>query len=366
MGALSCHSATTLLIRGSKPDPRRVRTGALDHQSQGRRGRAHSSLSSSPPARGRPTCRVREPARAASRGDPIEGELPCPRSLENGTEPHLANPRKRFYGRVSGPRAYPYRTGHGCPLEPPTSSSTRNPQSATRSMGVVETSPSVPRRDDEGAFKTRWRAHPDRLEWAQARGLDARLHLLGCTERERYQSRARDRSRLKHRRRRLKQIPRPLVKIREKTPAGAPTLLQGFGGRPAGSLTRPHGKGLATGREERPISRIQHLREPDGYTHRCSGVTVRDSHKGPLNNHGKTRLKPAKNTNQKSTHAPNTLATQLPLRWPPWPTKVTQLSAPSGEVRLARGLDAVSGEVRLARGLPRAPVPARAHEHLML
>jgi hypothetical protein len=99
---------TALLIRGSKPDPRRVRTGAPDHQSQGRRGRAHSSLSSSPPARGRPTCRVQEPARVASRGDPTEGELPRPRSLANGTEPHLANPRTRFNGRVSGPRAYPY------------------------------------------------------------------------------------------------------------------------------------------------------------------------------------------------------------------------------------------------------------------
>jgi hypothetical protein len=122
---------TALLIRGSKPDPRRVRTGVPDHQSQGRRGRAHSSLSSSPPARGHPTCRVREPARAASWGDPTEGELPRPRSLANGTEPHLANPRKRFYGRVSGPRAYPYRTGHGRPLEPPANSSTRNLQSAT-------------------------------------------------------------------------------------------------------------------------------------------------------------------------------------------------------------------------------------------
>jgi hypothetical protein len=89
---------TTLLIRGSKPDPRRVRTGAPDHQSQGRRGRAHSSLSSSPTARARPTCRVRESARAASRGDPTEGELPRPRSLASGTEPHLANPRKRFNG----------------------------------------------------------------------------------------------------------------------------------------------------------------------------------------------------------------------------------------------------------------------------
>jgi hypothetical protein len=219
-----------LLIRGSKPDPRRVRTGAPDHQSQGRRGRTHSSLSSSPPARGRPTCRVREPARAASRGDPTEGELPRPRSLANGTELHLANPRKRFNGRVSRPRAYPYRTGHGRPLQPPANSSTRNPQSATRSMGVVETSPSVPRRDSEGAFKTRRRARPDRLEWAQARGLDARLHLLGCTERKRYQSRVHHRSRPKHRRCRLRHVPRPLIKFHEKTPAGALTLRQGFGG----------------------------------------------------------------------------------------------------------------------------------------
>jgi ribosome modulation factor len=97
-------------------------------------------------------------------------------------------------------------------------------------MGVVETSPSIPRRDGEGAFKTRWRARPDRLERAQARGLDARLHLLGCTEREKYQSCARDRSWLEHHRCRLKQIPRTLGKTREKTPAGALTLLQGFGG----------------------------------------------------------------------------------------------------------------------------------------
>jgi hypothetical protein len=57
---------------------------------------------------------------------------------------------------------------------------------------------------------------------------------------------------------------------------------------------------------------------------------------------------------------------RLPPRWPPWSTEMTQQSAPSGEVRLARGLDAPSGEVRLARGLLRAPVPARAYEHLML
>jgi hypothetical protein len=229
-GALSSCPAVALLIRGSKPDPRRVRTGAPDQQSQGRRGRAHPSLSSSPPARGCPTCRIQELARAASRGDPIEGELPRPRSLANGTEPHLANPHERFHGRVSGPQAIPYRTGHGCPLESPDSSSTRNLQSATRSMGVAETSPSAPRMDGEGAFITSRRAHPDHLERAQDRELDARLHLLGCTERIQYQSCARDRGRLEHRRCRLKQMPRMLVKTHEKTPAGALTLLQGFGG----------------------------------------------------------------------------------------------------------------------------------------
>jgi hypothetical protein len=43
--------------------------------------------------------------------------------------------------------------------------------------------------------------------------------------------------------------------------------------------------------------------------------------------------------------------------WPPWPTRATSLSTPSGEVRLARGLSAPSGEVRLARGSPRARDP---------
>jgi hypothetical protein len=81
-----------------------------------------------------------------------------------------------------------------------------------------------------GAFKTRRRARPDRLEWVQARGLDAWLHLLGCTGRERCQSLVRCRSRMKHCRRRLKHVPRPVAKFHEKTPAGALTILQGLGG----------------------------------------------------------------------------------------------------------------------------------------
>jgi hypothetical protein len=54
-----------------------------------------------------------------------------------------------------------------------------------------------------------------------------------------------------------------------------------------GPLMRPHGMALATRREECPISKRQHLRDPNGYTHRCSGATVGDSHEGPLNNQGK-------------------------------------------------------------------------------
>jgi hypothetical protein len=75
------------------------------------------------------------------------------------------------------------------------------------------------------------RARPDRLERAQARGLDARLHLVGSAERRRRQTCARG-------------APRPAGTLsmpvgintlhaggsREKTPAGALMLLQGFGG----------------------------------------------------------------------------------------------------------------------------------------
>jgi hypothetical protein len=70
IGTSSCHPATALLIGGSKPDPRRVWTGSPDQRSQGRRGCAHSSLSSGSPAWGRPTCRIKEPTRVASRGIP--------------------------------------------------------------------------------------------------------------------------------------------------------------------------------------------------------------------------------------------------------------------------------------------------------
>jgi hypothetical protein len=164
-------------------------------------------------------------------GDPIEGELSRPRSLANGTVPHLANPHERFHGRVSGPRANPYRTGDGRPLESPDNSSARDPQSATRSMGVAETSPSVSRRDGEGAFKTSRRARPDRLQRAQARGLMHGYTSYGAPNagNASYVRVAPPRP--------TGTLPMPVETntphtggSREKTPAGALTLLQGFGG----------------------------------------------------------------------------------------------------------------------------------------
>jgi hypothetical protein len=52
-----------------------------------------------------------------------------------------------------------------------------------------------------------------------------------------------------------------------------------------------------TRREERPISRFQHLREPQWQTHRCSGATVGDSPRGPLKQQGNPRLKHATKLN---------------------------------------------------------------------
>jgi hypothetical protein len=79
---------------------------------------------------------------------------------------------------------------------------------------------------------------------------------------------------------------------REKTLQEHSRSCRASGARPAGPLTRPHGTTLATRREEHPISKRQHLRDPNRYTRRCSEATVGDGHKGPLNNQGK----PAQNS----------------------------------------------------------------------
>jgi hypothetical protein len=175
--------------------------------------------------------------------------------------------------------------GHRRPLEPPDNNSTRNPQFATRSMGVAEPSPSVPRKDDEGTYKLIGELAPitsngPRLEgsthdftsWGAPNADDARYVCVA--------------------------LPRPAEispmlaetntphtgRSCEKTLQEHPHSCKASGARPAGPLARPHGIAPATRGEERPISKRQHLRDPNGHTHRCSGATVGDNHKGPLNN----------------------------------------------------------------------------------
>jgi hypothetical protein len=59
-------------------------------------------------------------------------------------------------------------------------------------------------------------------------------------------------------------------------------LLQGFGGYTRRCASAPPRNSIATRREERPISKHQPLRVPNGYHRRGSGATVGDSHEGPL------------------------------------------------------------------------------------
>jgi hypothetical protein len=109
----------------------------------------------------------------------------------------------------------------------------------------------------------------------------------------------------------------------EKSLQEHPRTCRASGARPAGPLTRPHGKALATRREGRPISRLQHLREPGRHTRRCSGATVGDSPWGPLKQPGESCLKPAKNQRQGTSHlntrprhGPHQGGPHGPAEWP--------------------------------------------------
>jgi hypothetical protein len=77
---------------------------------------------------------------------------------------------KRSYGRVSGPRADPYRMGRGRPLELPVSSSMRDPRFATRSMGVVDTPPLRPAKGRRGAHEQVEEHTPIALSGPRLRG----------------------------------------------------------------------------------------------------------------------------------------------------------------------------------------------------
>jgi hypothetical protein len=103
--------------------------------------------------------------------------------------------------------------GTGVHLNHPLTAQSGDPRFVTRSMGVTDTSPLRPAEGRQRGVRTSRRAHPNCLEWAQARGLDARLHLLGM-----HQTQANvdtcawhHRGRLKHCQCQLKLTPRKLT-----------------------------------------------------------------------------------------------------------------------------------------------------------
>jgi hypothetical protein len=165
------------------------------------------------------------------------------------------------------------------------------------------------------------------------------------------------------------------------------------GARPTGPLARPHGKHSQTRGEGRPISRLQHLREPGRRTRRCSGATVGDSPEGPLKQLGKSRLKHAKkpklNASRSNRHAGTAHAAVAPVAHQGGPLKGPLEQAPPRSrmhAYLKRALPRSRvhaylewapprSRVRtyLERAPPRSrvlrtrmPVPARGYGHLML
>jgi hypothetical protein len=141
--------------------------------------------------------------------------------------------------------------GHGCPLGSPINSSTRDPQSATRSMGVVDTSPLRPAKGRRRGVRTSRRAHPDRLEWAQAQGLDARLHLLGL-----HRTQANVNTCVWYHRGRLKLTPRTLTRCCKKTSQEHPPSCEASGATPAGALARPHKTAQQPGGKKVPSTSV--------------------------------------------------------------------------------------------------------------
>jgi hypothetical protein len=132
--------------------------------------------------------------------------------------------------------------------------------------------------------------------------------------------------------------------------------LQGFGGYTRGCASASPRNNTATKREEHPISKHQPLLVPNRYQRRGSGVTVGDSHKGPLI----IGEKPISSQNNKNTNeltncklhpAQSRPGDRSPRPWQPqWPVK---RSAPAPLRRNSASLEgpgAVLLKLHLARG----------------
>jgi hypothetical protein len=135
-------------------------------------------------------------------------------------------------------------------------------------MGVVDTSSLCPAEGRRRGIWTSRRACPDRLEWAQARGLDARLHLLDM---HRTQTNVdtcawHHRGWLKHCRGRLKQTSRTLAACYGKTLQEYAHSSKSSGATPAGALARPLGREKQPGGKKVPSGSTKIYGFVDGET----------------------------------------------------------------------------------------------------
>jgi hypothetical protein len=137
--------------------------------------------------------------------------------------------------------------GHGRPLEPPDNSSMKNPQFATRLMGVAKTSPSIPRRDGEGTYKLVGEP-PRSPRTGPGSGARRTATTPGVHRTQTMPDTCawHRRSWLKYRRCLLKLTPRTPTDHVKKNLQEHPRSYKASGARPAGPLTRPHGIAPAT------------------------------------------------------------------------------------------------------------------------
>jgi hypothetical protein len=205
-----------------------------------------------------PTCRVQEPARAASRGDPIEGELPRARSLANGTEPYLANPHNAFMYESSDHEPTLIERGMGVHLNHPIIARRGIRDPIDGGCGNLTLRPAKGRR---GSVQNKSESSPRSLRTGLGSGArrtatPPRVHRTQAVP---VMCMWYHRGRLEHCRCRLKLTPRTLVYLVKNLLQERSRSCRASGARHAGPLTRPHGIALATRREERPISERQHL-----------------------------------------------------------------------------------------------------------
>jgi hypothetical protein len=126
----------------------------------------------------------------------------------------------------------------------------------------------------------------------------------------------------------------------EKTLQEHPRFCKASGGNTRGCASTPPWNSTTSRREEHPISKHQPLRDPNGYHRKGSGATVRDSHRGPLNNRGKPHfLLQITKHKHKTCSRRSRPSGRGPQTWRPQrPTRTVSPSPPRAKLRFARGI----------------------------